>query len=200
MYCNNKCIHSCVSTAALRQTCTRAAAPGITRLQPQSAGPDRMTDAISALEALRPLPPPIISRATSKSDLLPRDALTMSCPTFRIPTATDVSCRTRGRVRACVRQRMAVRDFMRMRHAQEIQPAHLVTGPLHDPPRNPLALTGRVRGAAQTGPPPLVFDLVSISRCTRGHALWLCASSFQRSIARHSTHQLTPGPCQPERI
>ena len=42
-------------------------------------GPDRMVRPISAAEALRPLPPPRISAATSKSDLLPRDSLTNSC-------------------------------------------------------------------------------------------------------------------------
>ena len=42
-------------------------------------GPARRASAISPPEALRPLPPPRISAATSKSDLLPREALIMSC-------------------------------------------------------------------------------------------------------------------------
>jgi hypothetical protein len=38
-----------------------------------------ITLAISLDEALRPLPPPRISAATSKSDRFPRDSLTRSC-------------------------------------------------------------------------------------------------------------------------
>ena len=42
-------------------------------------GPARIVLAISELDALRPLPPPRISRATSKSDFPPRDSCISAC-------------------------------------------------------------------------------------------------------------------------